>query len=123
MVDNDVVKKLVDGIQAGVEKLGIEAVRLWPQIVEIHRIKCIAGCVLVLVALALGPTLLYRYLPRFLGAPPGRDPEAQYVPPVAIGVVLCVIGILTFAINGFDLVAGMFYPEASLVLSWMASGK
>ncbi|HAM54150.1 MAG TPA: hypothetical protein DCQ64_01525 [Candidatus Rokubacteria bacterium] len=104
--------KALELLTAAAEKVGVEAARVWPEMVRLHWAIAIAQTVLFsLMLLVVGWAFGYS-IRRF-----HREAEDGW----AVAFVCCAAALLVMliisAVEGPSVIAALFAPEASLIRS------
>jgi hypothetical protein len=116
------VEKLADLLASAAERLGIEAARIWPQLVLWAFARHLADLVLEVSVLAVGAYVILRLVRWYRGFM-GEDEYGRGKPDHAgalavtagVGVVLGLV-MLWAAVSVPRTVAGVVSPEAAAVL-------
>jgi hypothetical protein len=99
------------------QSIGVEAVRLWPQMVGITFVRSVFTAALLVAVLIWGVVLLRKYL-AYIGPVLAGKTELFDLEPftVIIGGSFVASLILLPLLLMPDALAGVFYPEAKTVL-------
>lgn len=116
--------RVLDEMVKAAEAIGVQGVRLWPQLVGITFIKNIAWSVFIPIAWIVTGVIVYRVfksLREFDTTLKPNDENKGFPTFVAIGTVVCwmVIIFATFGTFAYH-ISGVFFPEAATVLDLLA---
>jgi len=114
--------KFLELLQKAAETVGLQAVRLWPEVVAVHWIVNLSELIMTPLAIGGLSLLAYKLLSASFveGYADGYIKEGKVAALAAFGV-LAALAAAIFIVVYFALfstmVAAVLYPEASLVLS------
>ena len=102
-------------IKEGAEIVGIETIRLWPQIVFVHWIEGLVELITFSVLLFAGLFYLFKFVPVAMCA--GSEEEAApYIAGIVVSALITLFTFMGLIINLSAWVAAVLAPEASYVM-------
>ena len=112
--------QFVELMRNATELVGIEAVRLWPKMVFLHWIKGVGNMITFASLATIGFVVIWKKSNMFDDdKSTGRDFAV-----LIIGAAFAFVGAMGLLIEGPNLLARIFEPEADLVLRlFQAGGK
>lgn len=116
--------RVLDEMVKAAEAIGVQGVRLWPQLVGITFVKSLAWSVIIPIAwIVMGILALrvFKWLRSYDEAMPKGSSDKGFPTFVAVAGIICwlVLVLITFDLFAGH-VAGVFYPEAATVLDLLS---
>lgn len=115
---DDALTKAIAALTAAAERLGFEAIRIWPQVVGITFVRALFWTVVSLTLLALLIVALVRLWQHAKHRFEATKNDDEWSSAIIISTVLLAFVIfILFQLP--DQLAAVFYPEAATVLRLM----
>jgi len=99
--------------------VGIEAARLWPQMVLFHWLKAVGFWILMLTSLSISIRYIFSAQKAFKLTPDEGD---SYFPQMVFAAVFGVPAMIVLVADGARQFAILFAPEASLAIRMIGRG-